>query len=129
MMYLVLTAMLALNVSSSILEGFTMVDNSLHTTIESANVRNKAQYSDFQSLYDKNPTKVKEWLERAKLVKVKSDELYNYLEKFKVDIVKLTDTKEANDSAYVMQIKAKDNLDKAGEYGIIMGNGWVVCRQ
>jgi gliding motility-associated protein GldM len=123
MMYLVLTAMLALNVSSSILEGFTMVDNSLHTTIESANVRNKAQYSDFQSLYDKNPTKVKEWLERAKLVKVKSDELYNYLEKFKVDIVKLTDTKEANDSAYVMQIKAKDNLDKAGEYGIIMGNG------
>ncbi|MFT3752932.1 MAG: gliding motility protein GldM [Paludibacter sp.] len=123
MMYLVLTAMLALNVSSSILEGFTMVDNSLHTTITSANERNKAQYSDFQFLYDKNPTKVKEWLEKAKQVKAKSDELYNYIEKFKVDIVKLTDADEANDSAYVKQIKAKDNLDKAGEYGIVKGNG------
>jgi len=123
MMYLVLTAMLALNVSSSILEGFTMVDNSLHTTIESANVRNNAQYEGFKSLYDKNPTKVGEWLEKAKEVKAKSDELYNYIEKFKVDIVKLTDLDEANDSAYVKQIKAKDNLDKAGEYGIIKGNG------
>ena len=30
MMYLVLTAMLALNVSTDILNGFTLVDNSLH---------------------------------------------------------------------------------------------------
>ena len=31
MMYLVLTAMLALNVSTDILNGFTLVDNSLHS--------------------------------------------------------------------------------------------------
>jgi len=126
MMYLVLTAMLALNVSSSILEGFSMVDNSLHTTIESANFRNNAQYQDFQSLYDKNPTKVKEWLDKAKIVKSKSDELFNYIEKFKVDIIKLADVKEANDSAYVKQVKNKDNLDKAGEYGLLKGNGKIL---
>jgi len=57
MMYLVLTAMLALNVSSEILNGFTMVDNSLHTTLESSDARNKVLYSEFQSLFKENPAK------------------------------------------------------------------------
>lgn len=48
MMYLVLTAMLALNVSNEILNGFTMVDNSLHSSIESAEMRNEGLYQDFQ---------------------------------------------------------------------------------
>ena len=76
MMYLVLTAMLALNVSSEILEGFSMVDNSLHTTIASSELRNKGIYEDFQDLYNKNPEKVREWLTRAKEVQQKSTELY-----------------------------------------------------
>jgi len=123
MMYLVLTAMLALNVSSEILNGFSMVDNSLHKTIESSQIRNSDMYADFKDLNEKNPTKVKEWLDRAILVKKKSDEIYNYIEDFKRKIIRLADGKEANDSAYVTQIKAKDNLDKAGEYGIVGGHG------
>jgi len=123
MMYLVLTAMLALNVSSEILNGFTMVDNSLHKTIESAELRNQSLYADFQSLYDKNPKKTKEWLEKALTVKKRSDELYKYIENFKVQIVRLADNKEANDSAYVKQINAKDNLDKAAIYGKLDGHG------
>jgi gliding motility-associated protein GldM len=126
MMYLVLTAMLALNVSSEILNGFTMVDNSLHTTIESAEFRNKALYSDFQSLCDKNPKKVKEWLDKAKVVKVNADELYNYLESFKVKLVKMTDKNNANDSAYVKQILAKDNLDIPSQYGLKEGNATIL---
>ena len=125
-MYLVLTAMLALNVSSSVLDGFTMVDNSLHTTIESSEVRNKSLYADFQDLFDKNPDKLREWLDKANLVKKKSDSIYNYIESFKVKIVKMTDNKDANDSAYVRQIIAKDNLDKSGEYAITRGNGKIL---
>ena len=123
MMYLVLTAMLALNVSSEILNGFTMVDNSLHKTIESAELRNKSLYADFQSLFDKNPEKVKDWLVRANTVKKNSDDIYKYIENFKVQIVRLADSKEANDSAYVKQINAKDNLDKAAQYGRESGHG------
>ncbi len=118
MMYLVLTAMLALNVSSDILNGFTMVDNSLHTTIESAESRNKALYSDFQSLFNNNPTKVKEWLDKAKVVKANSDELFNYLENFKVTLVKMTDKDHAKKGAYVDSIIAKDNLDVPSQYGL-----------
>ena len=60
MMYLVLTAMLALNVSSEILNGFTMVDNSLHSTIESSDMRNDDLYKDFEYIYKENPEKVGE---------------------------------------------------------------------
>jgi len=123
MMYLVLTAMLALNVSSEILNGFTMVDNSLHKTIESAELRNKSLYADFQNLFDKNPAKVREWLDKAKSVKKNSDDIYKYIENFKVQIIRLADNKEANDSAYVKQINAKDNLDKAAQYGMANGHG------
>ena len=123
MMYLVLTAMLALNVSSEILNGFTMVDNSLHKTIESSEARNRNLYDDFQAMNQKNPVKVKEWLDKANAVKLKSDETYKYIEDFKRKIIHLADKKDANDSAYVEQIKAKDNLDKAGEYGLVGGHG------
>jgi len=123
MMYLVLTAMLALNVSSDILNGFTMVDNSLHKTIESAELRNKSLYADFQNLSEQNPEKVHIWLEKAKLVKKNSDDLYKYIESYKINIIRLADKKDANDSAYVKQITAKDNLDKAAQYGITNGHG------
>ena len=123
MMYLVLTAMLALNVSSEILNGFSMIDTSLHKNIDSANARNNGMYADFEALDAKNHAKVGKWLEKAKLVKSKSDQLYKYLEDFKVKIIRMTDGKEANDSAYVMQIKAKDNLDKANQYAILEGHG------
>jgi len=123
MMYLVLTAMLALNVSSEILNGFTMVDNSLHKTIESSEVRNNAMYEDFKALSADNPKKVKEWLDLALTVKKKSDDMYKYIQDFKTQIVKMTDKDEANDSAYVRQIMAKDNLDIPSEYGLVRGNG------
>ena len=76
MMYLVLTAMLALNVSSEILNGFTMVDNSLHSTIESSDMRNDDLYKDFEYIYKENPEKVGEWLNKANQIKKQSDELF-----------------------------------------------------
>ena len=80
MMYLVLLAMLALNVSSDVLRGFSLVDNSLHTSIESSDKRNKLIFEDFGYLYKKNPAKVGEWLEKAKNVKTESDHLFDYLQ-------------------------------------------------
>jgi gliding motility-associated protein GldM len=126
MMYLVLMALLALNVSSSVLDGFTMVDNSLHTSIESSEARNKSLYAELHDLYDRNPDKVRAWFEKANLVKKKSDNLYDYIEGFKVELIKMTDNKDANDSAYVKQILSKDNMDTPSEYGITSGNGKIL---
>ncbi len=54
MMYLVLTAMLALNVSADILNGFIMVDKSLLGNIETSNRQNTALYDEMQYLYNQN---------------------------------------------------------------------------
>jgi len=62
MMYLVLIAMLALNVSSEILNGFKLVDDSLHTSTLSINEQNDRLYQEFHAMYAQNPQKVGEWL-------------------------------------------------------------------
>lgn len=121
MMYLVLTAMLALNVSSDILNGFTLVDNSLHTTIESSQQRNSSLYDDFDALNSQNPEKVGPWLDKAREIQKKSDDLFNYIENFKVDIVKLADKDKADPKA--RKIEGRDNLDVAGQYAIVEKNG------
>lgn len=123
-MYLVLTAMLALNVSSDILNGFTLVDNSLHTSIETAEKRNAALYADFEELNRKNPAKIAEWLKQANEIKVHSNELFNYIENFKVEILKIADKEDADPKART--IKARDNLDAAGIYAINGGHGEVL---
>ena len=114
MMYLVLTAMLALNVSADILNGFDMVNNSLKNSIDNSKVRNQGLYGDMQSLYDLNPTKVGEWLEKANKVKEESDKLFNILQEFKVGIIALADGSAADPEGNVIQ--KRDNTNVAGEY-------------
>ncbi len=124
MMYLVLTAMLALNVSSEILNGFTMVDDSLHTTIESAELRNSILYEDFESLNKENPQKVGEWLTKAKKIQKESDEMFYYIQEYKYQIIKLADKEEADKKA--RKIIGRDNLDAAGEFSLVRGNGKIL---
>ncbi|MBR5189086.1 MAG: gliding motility protein GldM, partial [Paludibacteraceae bacterium] len=114
MMYLVLTAMLALNVSADILNGFDLVNNSLKNSIDNSKVRNQDLYGDMQSLYDLNPTKVGEWLEKANKVKEESDKLFGILQEFKVGIIALADGKTADPEGNIIQ--KRDNTNVAGEY-------------
>lgn len=113
-MYLVLTAMLALNVSADILNGFDMVNNSLKNSIDNSKVRNQGLYGDMQALYDLNPTKVGEWLEKANKVKEESDKLFGILQEFKVGIIALADGSAADPEGNVIQ--KRDNTNVAGEY-------------
>lgn len=122
-MYLVLTAMLALNVAKTVLDGYSMVDDSLHDSINTSTSRNKSMYENFEELSKKNPAKVKEWLDRAHEVRKKSDEMFTYIEIFKKNMIKLVDKDLANDSAYARQIDGKDNYDVPGMYAILQGNG------
>jgi gliding motility-associated protein GldM len=114
MMYLVLTAMLALNVSADILNGFDMVNDSLNTAIENSKTRNHNLYGDMQALYDLNPTKVGEWLEKANKVKEESDKMFDLLQEFKVGIIALADGKNADPEGNV--ILKRDDTNVSGEY-------------
>lgn len=124
MMYLVLTAMLALNVSSEILNGFGIVDSSLRNSISSADKRNAAVYDDFEYLYEKNPQKVKQWLDQAKEVQTKSNDLFQYIKKFKYEILKISDGEKADENG--INIINKEDIDAAGEYALTKRNGKIL---
>ncbi len=87
MMYIVLTAMLALNVSSEVLEAFKLINSSLIHTLKTAEMKTEQIYSSFEQAYLENPTKVQQWKQKADEVKNKSKELNQYISKLKEDLV------------------------------------------
>lgn len=96
LMYVLLMAMLALNVSSDVLNGFTLVDESLSKSSENASKQNDAQYKEFEAFMVQNPEKVREWYNRAIYVKSISDSLYNLADELKVRIAKKADGKNGD---------------------------------
>ena len=116
MMYLVLTAMLALNVSTDILKAFKLVDDSLHTTLETTDGRNLSMMHDFRLDSIDNPEKNGPWCEKATELTRRSDSLYNYIQNFKYQIAVATDGKKADPEARV--IIGNDNRDTPTHYAL-----------
>lgn len=87
MMYLILTAMLALNVSKEAVEAFRKVDQSLTKTTANYIKKNDITYAAFDVAAAENPEKAGEWRTKAYDVKARADELFNYIQDLKVEIV------------------------------------------
>ena len=109
LMYVVLMAMLALNVSSDVLNGFSLVEDSLLRTTANASATNETLYKDLREQMEDNPAKVKEWFDKAQYVKKISDSLYNYAEELKVRIVKQADGEDGD----VANVENKEDLEAA----------------
>ena len=69
LMYVLLMAMLAMNVSSDVLNGFTLVDESLTRSTENAGVQNNTLYSSLGEMMAKNPEKAFELAVKGMLPK------------------------------------------------------------
>lgn len=87
MLYLVLTALLALNVSKDILDAFLVVNDSMENTNDSFSAKITSAYAQFESQYALNPGKVEEYWSKAKEVRKRSDELITYIDKIKLEVV------------------------------------------
>jgi gliding motility-associated protein GldM len=87
MMYLVLTAMLALNVAAEVLESFRIVDASLVQTLNNVNKKNEQIYSAFDAAYSQNPDKVREWKNKADQVRHKTTHLITKIKDLKEELV------------------------------------------
>lgn len=120
MMYLVLTAMLALNVSADVLNAFSKVQQGLTSSITTSYKKNAEMYSEIEMAYNLNQTKVGGARAKALDIKGKTDELLKNIEELKKRMVVLVDGEEEAD---VLNIKAKDNLDIGGQVMIVEGNG------
>lgn len=111
LMYLVFIAMVALNVSSEVLDGFDKVEESLYTMLKGAEVRNKHTEQALNSAYSANPAKAKEAYAKSRQLKKEADSLYNFIEELKTKIVQKTD----GDKGDVRNIDRKDNMSAASE--------------
>ncbi|MCD7971735.1 MAG: gliding motility protein GldM [Candidatus Azobacteroides sp.] len=119
LMYIVLTAMLALNVSSDVLNGFSLVEESLRRSIRNAYSQNNALFDELQFHYQKNPEKTEVWYDKGKEVHSLTDSLYTYLQDLKVRIVKEADGKDGD----VYNIKHVDDLEASNRVMLAAGRG------
>lgn len=88
LMYLVLTALLALNVSAEIINAFKVVDNSLMTTSSVVNKSTETIMKSFEEKLEDPSSKEKAaiWMPKAKLVVQYSKELTDYIDSIKMKI-------------------------------------------
>jgi gliding motility-associated protein GldM len=89
LMYLVLTALLALNVSSEILNAFKTVDHSLQNANGTIDQKNDQIFKSFEKkLHDSaSAVKAREWLDKANKAKEYSDAMIVYINSLKHDVL------------------------------------------
>lgn len=80
MMYLVYTAMLALNVSAEVVNGFKTVGNAMTKSNENLQVKLDDTYNNFAEALKNSPDKVKEHYDKAQEVKRLSIELEDFID-------------------------------------------------
>ena len=119
LMYVVLMAMLALNVSSEVLDGFTIVGDSLKRTTMNASRENQSIYNAFEEQMQQNPTKVRVWYNKAQEVQRLSDSLYLFTEDLKKAIIREADGKDANKDS----LRNKEDLEAAAQVMLAPGTG------
>lgn len=81
MMYLVLTALLALNVSVEVFDAFTIVNEGIEKA--NINVEKKIEdyYGTFEQQYSKQPEKSVTYWDAAQKIRTKTDEIITFIEK------------------------------------------------
>ncbi len=95
MLYLVLTALLALNVSKQILDAFLVVNESVVITNEIVSKKLGTIYQQFTQQDMLNHEKVGEHFEKAKLAREYGEEMLDYLEDVKFASVKISERKDS----------------------------------
>ena len=91
MMYLVLTALLALNVSKEILKAFHLMEVSFNKANDNVSKKNKGLISALEDQMKSRPEVVKPYFERAKDVRKASEEFVNYIEELKKNLISNTE--------------------------------------
>lgn len=119
LMYIVLTAMLALNVSSDVLNGFSQVEDGLARSNSTVAERNYQLFERLKDFNETNPEKGGIWLERAQQVHATTTQLYQYIDSLKTGIVCEADGDDGNPR----NIKNLDDLESASVVMLAPGTG------
>jgi gliding motility-associated protein GldM len=124
MMYLVLTALLALNVSTSVLDAFKIIDEGLEKTGITMYNKNKDIYTEFDQAYQLNQNKTKVWRDRALQVQERTQKAYDYIQDLKLRT--LNEAERGKSAAIEGKSILRDKIENTTDYDtphrIMIGN-------
>ena len=114
MMYLVYTALLAMNVSKDILGAFDTVNTGVQETNITLMQQIAQKYTSFEEQYGLDQEKVGPYWEQAQALRSKTDEIINYIEAMKWDLVSRVEEMDYNQAIEHGLLKNADTLQYNG---------------
>tara|TARA_Y100000994_G_scaffold230682_1_gene216563 strand:+ start:179 stop:1825 length:1647 start_codon:yes stop_codon:yes gene_type:complete len=126
MMYLVLTALLALNISKEVLEAFQTMDNSIGFSYSEKVDFNKKEYDAFKLKALNNPEKLSFWNDVADDVKNESSSLISVIDTIRLKIQDLAEVDEdgkliaLDDKEITLAVLVKKSEEKGYGYGQLL---------
>lgn len=108
MMYLVLTALLALNVSAEVLNAFKLVKEGLHTSNDAVEGKNTNTMANFQKSMENDPKKTGPFFEDAKKVRKMTADFITYVEDIENQLIEMSGGYEDEEKT---QLKGKKDID------------------
>ena len=119
MMYLMLTAMLALNVSGDLLNAFILVDKSIKSSCKTVEEKNKTLYYNFEQANAQNPKRVNDKYQLALQVRAHADSLYSKIYDYKKLMVLKADGPEFTPDSFL----STSNQDIAAQVMMVESGG------
>lgn len=117
MMYLVLTALLALNVSKEIINAFVTVNESLEVTTRNFANQNSNTYQMFQTAMNNDREKTEPFYNKALAAGKLSDSLVVYIENMKKELIAKVEKLDPNEEIpQPRDIQRKDDYDVPTNY-------------
>ena len=116
MMYLVLTALLALNVSKEIINAFVVINNGVESSNKAFEVKNKDLMQMFQEQSSKD-SKYAEGYQNALKVQKQSQELYDHIKRLKIILLASTEKMDTAVALKADTLKITD-IEKLDDYDV-----------
>jgi gliding motility-associated protein GldM len=119
MMYLVLTAMLALNVDATVMERFELINGTLERQLTANVIKNGGTVKSIAATVNEKGNRKDDVvvLNRAKDVRAKTDAVISYVDKLKSEIIKLTGGMEDG------RLVGTKDMEKMANYMIVKKHG------
>jgi gliding motility-associated protein GldM len=113
MMYLVLTALLAMNVSKQILKGYITVNDSMEKSKKNLEENNKRITESFENTINGNPA-AKPYFDKAKEAQKQLTDVFKYIDLVRSNIIAKTEkfeNEKSGDTAQLRYLQTIDNYD------------------
>jgi gliding motility-associated protein GldM len=124
MLYLVLMALLALNVSVEVLDAFVTVNESMEATNENFARKIEATYISFEQQNQLNPARVGPFYETAQEVRDISNELIDYLSEMIIASIAYSERIEIEEARNYHCVMPKPKISTTGQLlSILMKEG------